>query len=379
MTRFAGAICRLVAVSIVASCLAYGQTEVDPSGLKVVWTCSTHREVTESAAGTCPIDRQPLIRTAIQEAYTCPLHAVISAREPGECPICGRALFLTTEEVRYACPMHAEVESHAPGQCPVCNMALVASTSTRPHQDHNPKKGGIFFMAPDAWHHLEGVHPEPGVFRVYLYDNFSQPLDARAFDGRAVLEEAFDVATRTTTDLEWYPLRASDDGAYLEAEVGTGDFPREITAKLRFETDGELERFDFIFPELTAPPPPEGATAEAPAASGEVGDLVVPDAPEAIVAGIQLRAAAVAELVAAGALQEIYLPALEAKDLAVALEPHVDGKPPEARRALVWALKQIVRTAWLLDDYGDLGNREKVIASHRQFAQAVEELERHYP
>ena len=29
-------------------------------------------------------------------------------------------------------------------------------------------------MAPDNWHHLEGTYPEEGVFRVYLYDNFSQ-------------------------------------------------------------------------------------------------------------------------------------------------------------------------------------------------------------
>ena len=56
-----------------------------------------------------------------------------------------------------------------------------------------------------------------------------------------------------------------------------------------------------------------------------------------------------------------------------------DAEPAEARRALTWAAKQLVRSAWLLDDYGDLGNREKVIEAHGLFAEAVEELGRHYP
>ncbi len=101
-----------------------------------------------------------------------------------------------SQEIAYTCPMHAEVRELEPGACPICHMALVTSTSARPHQDHNPKHGGILFMAPDAWHHLEGTYPEAGTFRVHLYDNFSQPLSAKAFKGRVVLKETFDPATR---------------------------------------------------------------------------------------------------------------------------------------------------------------------------------------
>ena len=42
----------------------------------------------------------------------------------------------------------------------------------------------MFFMAPDNWHHLEGTYPEEGVFRVYLFNNFSEPLNAKEFKGR---------------------------------------------------------------------------------------------------------------------------------------------------------------------------------------------------
>ena len=52
----------------------------------------------------------------------------------------------------------------------------------------------MFFMAPGTTsrapiprkveHHLEGTYPEEGVFRVYLFNNFSEPLNAKEFKGR---------------------------------------------------------------------------------------------------------------------------------------------------------------------------------------------------
>jgi hypothetical protein len=46
------------------------------------------------------------------------------------------------------------------------------------HQDHSSKHGGTFFMALDNRHHLEGVLDRPGIFRVYVYDAFTQPVSA---------------------------------------------------------------------------------------------------------------------------------------------------------------------------------------------------------
>jgi hypothetical protein len=273
--------------------------------------------------------------------------------------------------------MHPDVREVEPGSCPICGMALVEGASARPHQDHNPKHGGIFFMAPDSWHHLEGTYPEEGLFRVYLYDNFSQPMSAAAFQGRAVLEESFDPATRTTREITALPLVPSSDGSCLEARVGSGPYPRAITARIQFESRGPFERFDFVFPV-----PSEAAVAGPAASSAAAGETPngppAVESPEAIASAILERDDRVRALVERGALKEIYVPALEAKDLALALEGHLARAPESSRQSLLWAVKELVSAAWLLDDSGDLGNREKVRDAYERFREAAEVIASSY-
>jgi hypothetical protein len=259
--------------------------------------------------------------------------------------------------------MHPEVRELEPGSCPLCRMALVSSMTARPHQDHNPKHGGIFFMAPDAWHHLEGTFPREGRFRVYLYDNFSQPIPAKGFRGRVVLEETFDSERGETREMRVAPLVPSVDESYLEARIPTGSLPLEIAAKIQFQEDGRFERFDFVFAGPATPP----ATA-----LPEAAELVIPGDPVAVAVAIVEREERVRNLVARGAFNEIYVPALEAKDLALALESRVPGAshPP----SLAWALKELVRAAWLLDDYGDLGNKEEIRRAFGRFQEASRQI-----
>ncbi|HSF14602.1 MAG TPA: heavy metal-binding domain-containing protein [Vicinamibacteria bacterium] len=331
----------------------------------LVWTCPVHREITETVAGECPICSRELVETFVRYAYSCPIHSVVSEELPGQCPICGHALYLVSLEVSYACPMHPEVRERSEGSCPICHMALVAETSTRPHQDHNPKHGGIFFMAPDNWHHLEGAYLEEGVFRVYLYDNFSQAMDARRFRGRAVLEEEFDAKLKQTRELVAHPLVPSLDGGYLEARVGKLALPGEVTAKIQFASEGPFERFDFAFADLS-----KEDQSVATESDSSADALVIPEAPADIAAAIAERNAIVRDLVTTGAFGEVYVPALEAKELAIALEGHILEAPSELRGELEWAVRQLVRSAWLLDDYGDLGNREQVLLAYRLFDEA---------
>jgi len=341
--------------------VAAALSQVD-GGQELIWTCPVHREETSAVAGLCARCGRPLVRARATVVWSCPLHA-LSEPGPGKCRVCGRDLHPVSHEVFFVCPMHSEVRELEPGFCRLCRMALVSSTGPRPHQDHNPKHGGIFFMAPDAWHHLEGTYPEDGVFRVHLYDDFSQPLSAKAFKGRVVLNESFDPVTRETRELLAYPLLPSRDGSYLEARVPNGSLPLEIAAKIQFEKDGPFERFDFVFAHLSTSSETVPQT---------VGDLVVPEEPEAVAAAIIERGGRVKSLLARGAFNEIYVPALEAKDLALALEAHVSSAPNPA--SLAWALKELVRAAWLLDDYGDLGNKEQLLLAYDRFEEASERI-----
>jgi hypothetical protein len=76
----------------------------------------------------------------------------------------------------------------------------------------------------------------------------------------------------------------------------------------------------------------------------------------------------VRDLIARGVWPDLYIPALEAKDLVLALSER------EGDRVGVPA-KKLVRAAWLLDAYGDLGNRLEVEKAYHLFEEAIRELE----
>ena len=168
--------------------------------------------------------------------------------------------------------------------------------------------------------------------------------------------------TRETRELVAYPLIPSRDGSFLEARIPSRSLPLEIAAKIQFEKDGPFERFDFMFASFsTGTAPPTTAT-----------ELVLPEKPEAVAAAIVERERRVKDLLAKGAFNEVYVPALEAKDLAVALEAHLSNAPDSA--SLAWALKELVLAAWLLDEYGDLGNKEKVLSAYDRFEEAAAQI-----
>ena len=86
---------------------------------------------------------------------------------------------------------------------------------------------------------------------------------------------------------------------------------------------------------------------------------------------LDVRAKQVGELIARGDFAAIWVPAFQAKDIAVALEPHVAHLSPEKRDAGGPALTRVVRTAWLLDAAGDVGNRTQIEAVYTAFTAAV--------
>jgi len=298
---------------------------------------------------------------------------------------------------RAYCPMYDGgsnwVQADGPVRNPYYGSAMltcgVVDSAPGAHMDHGPQHGGTVFMAPDSFHHIEGTYPEGGIFRLYATDNYREPVDVRSWSGRAVLEEAYDPATDEFTEVVAFELLPSPDAGHLEAVVGDVPFPAEITAKVQFGIDGEMfpeERFDFIFVEYSA----EGDRASPDTEGGPAGESplplsarIQPDIPELttdLVAAISARVAELEELITAGRFTEIFVPALQGKELALALEARqdVNDLSARARSELRIGVRHVVRAAYLLDWYGDLGNKQQVSGAFDVYSEAVQQIVRAY-
>jgi len=136
-------------------------------------------------------------------------------------------------------------ETGGEGMTGMGNMADMEGT----HEDHDPKHGGIFFMALDEVHHLEGALSSPGMFRVYLYDAMTMALN----------DEQMQEASGT---LHWgefpdppgIPLNVGHEEGVLMAELDREvEFPVTLTLMLNLPgaAEGESELFNFIFDEYS--------------------------------------------------------------------------------------------------------------------------------
>jgi len=231
------------------------------------YTCPHHGDHLQDQPGTCPMPmegapggvcRMQLVPVRIEPDlwYTCPVHSNVPnilGRTPGVCPIDRRPKMPVGVTVYWRCRQSPDEKLMEPGRC-ADGSPRETVHEVRAHGDHNPRHGGSFFMAPDAWHHIEGTYPQAGVWRVYFYDNFTQPIDARSFAARLVLREEFDAATKTTKELEAVPLRQGPELNALDATLKGDQLPLKATLKVKFDADSREYRFDFSFTQYSVDP-----------------------------------------------------------------------------------------------------------------------------
>jgi heavy metal-binding protein len=338
----------------------------------VSWSCPMHPDVVEDKKGKCHICGMDLEPVRLVTVWKCPIHAVIEESNPGRCRICARDLVATTMAQTWTCAGQKNINQIDQGRC-ADGSPMIPRYTARAHGDHNPKHGGTFFMAPDNWHHIEGTYPAPGRFRVYVYDDFSKPLStekARQVRARVVTKETFDSATKTTRELAAVPLVLGRNGAFFEARIDQLPLPAKMTAKISFGRGDKDSRFDFSFtayskdlPAQTASP---ASTSRAQPTRGPSPDAAI----GALLADLKSREAEVGTLVKTGNFGGIYLPALQAKDIALEIQTKVSGG-----YSVETPVRQLVLSAYLLDNYGDLGDSEKIHEAYRTFSAAVSALE----
>jgi hypothetical protein len=215
----------------------------------VSWTCPMHPEVVTDKSGACPLCKMELVAVRLESVWSCQLHPDYTRYEPGRCPIDGRALVRMIKALSFTCPAHPKINEVNPGRCPIDKRPLVAKYSLRPHGDHNPKHGGQFFMAPNNWH-VEVTHPAMGLFRLYVYDDYSRPFVPQAFSGRII---AMTDTNGKSVDVS-IPFRRSATSPLLEARIPTLGLPAAIAVKARFQANDQEYRFDFPFLDYSREP-----------------------------------------------------------------------------------------------------------------------------
>lgn len=119
---------------------------------------------------------------------------------------------------------------------------------------HKARHGGRFTMALNDAYHVEGVYPEPGVFRLYFYDSESCEIPATPFTGRLLFQEGE------------IPLEPAGDGSYLTAKLPQAPQPPvSMTAIVRLPHPGTgqtaVEHYSYNFYRLSKPASAAGSGA----------------------------------------------------------------------------------------------------------------------
>jgi hypothetical protein len=360
------------------------------------YTCPMHPEILEDKGGICPICKMDLVPIRLDSVWTCGAKPLAVVRDaPGRCPIDGSALVQVTAVVSWTCPGGTD-ESASPGICPG-GAPKTKTYALRAHGNHNPQHGGLFFMAPDNIHHLEGTYLSNGTFRMHFYDEFTKPQTiaaVRAYKATLVVKDS-----KTGKETTYSLVRS---GATMQAAIGNVPLPAEMYASVTFAAGGKPNRFDFTFPEYSKEPhavgtatltraaptpkttapvveaPPPAAT-DSSAIDPALVPLPIPDTVPEILAQLKTRTEQIRAFIDRGAFAAIYVPAFQAKDLALALDEHKDQLTPENRKVAEPAIAKLVRSAYLLDAFGDIGNKQQISEAYAKFVEAATDIRTAFP
>jgi hypothetical protein len=193
-----------------------------------------------------------------------------------------------------------------------------------------------------------------------------------------------------------------------------------MAAKLTFKAGSPENHFDFTFAEYSKEPvapvtttaaapqqqPPQNTQSprrEPPAASSTNAanaavastpsaptppsngvdpgliPLPIPDSVPEMLTQLSQRTEQIKRFIDQGQFASVYVPAFQAKDLALALDERKTDLRPEHLKIAAPAIKRLVRSAWLLDAFGDIGNKQQISDAYTQFAAAVKEVESVFP
>src|SRR5207249_11165425 len=123
------------------------------------------------------------------------------------------------------------------------------------------------------------------------------------------------------------------------------------------------------------PPIPETASGVDPA----LIPVPIPDTVPEMLAQLRTRTDQIRVFIDRGSFASIYVPAFQAKDLALALDAHKNELAADRRKAVEPAIAKLVRSAYLLDAFGDLGNKQQISEVYAKFVEAETDIQSAFP
>lgn len=114
------------------------------------------------------------------------------------------------------------------------------------HEDHAEKMGGVFFMAPNEIHHIEGAYSEKCGFQLFLYNAFTKPIRVGRF--QALIKVIGEAEGEDVEVMRF--LSPNREDSILQAPIGHGiKAPFEIELYVKFPEGEEVEVFNFAVDE----------------------------------------------------------------------------------------------------------------------------------
>jgi Cu/Ag efflux protein CusF len=375
-------------------------------------------EITDKP-GTCEKSPAKLVPIRLTIAYECLKGPAFVQAAPGVCRYDKSELAPITASMFWSCGDSSGPRFLEPGAC-ADGSPREEHFEKRPHGDHNPRHGGPYVaMSTDLLHHAEGTLVAANVYRAYFYDEYTRPMPVSGYVAR--------IAPTDSNAKENGPAVTLGPDAKLGNNVLEGKLPSATPpskdAPLHFKMHVAVKPgaadwtsdWDFVHysaepgappatPSTTlataAPPAPSApaAASSSPGASpsstesgGTVGGGAelspagpppqepVPTTTAGLLQELKTRTDAVGEQLSEGDLGGLWLDALRAKDLAIALDSnHAADIAAADRPELAHAARVLTETAWQIDAAGDLGQAEQINELQKVFADASARIQSLY-